>query len=197
MPYSKFYINQAFVWHMRLMHTSNQSTDLISAQLTVKNNTHSAAVCMPACAKDPFCETCNCFLSGSVEESFEASMEAMGCGSSCKNMSAPGTATHAASIVCLCGCELVKDWSRCYHRISISCHCPPPLCFCIQIYIHSVRSDTKDRKHHSCAHLDTQRFPPASHRRKHNVCMFIWRCLLRPLKRGSALPGLQRDEQNW
>lgn len=45
----------------------------------------------------------------SIEECFEASMEAMGCGSSCKNMSAPRIATHAASIVCLCVCELVKD----------------------------------------------------------------------------------------
>lgn len=52
----------------------------------------------------PFSETCNCFLNGSFEECFEASVEAMGCVSSCKNMSAPGTATHAASIVCLCVC---------------------------------------------------------------------------------------------
>lgn len=80
--------------------------------------------------------------------------------------------------------------------ISISCLSNPPFLYlCIQICIHSVRSNTKGHKHHSRAHLDT--LPTDTLLPQiYDVCIFIWRSLLRALKGSSALPGIRRDEQN-
>lgn len=74
--------------------------------------------------------------------------------------------------LCVCVSVLVKDWSRCYHLCILSL--PPPFYFCTHIYIHSVRSNTKDRKHHSCAHLDTQRFPRTLCSVTNTVCAVLF-----------------------
>lgn len=76
-------------------------------------------------------------LKGGFEESYLASADARGCGPSCKNMTASGTATHAASN---CVSERLRA-SCCYHLYILSL--PPLLVFCMEISLRSVRLNSK------------------------------------------------------
>lgn len=136
-----------------------------------------------------FCAcSCTCvfyFSYGGRGECFEASTDAKGSESSCKNSSLRLPPMQRAA--CLC----VKERSCCSHPISISCHCTPtPPC----LQLHSVRSDCAAITKGLQVFLSTPQ--PLPSRRSYNVSSIILRALLHCSRTCSKPLGLQGDKQN-